>query len=137
MDLGVGLYVQHSAEAVELYRAAFGLELGYHVKNRDGSYFHSELTKDGKPLLAVVEGEAPAGRNPVQLGITFPAREALESALALLKEGGEVKMPLCRLPWSPCAAEVVDRFGIDWFLSLPQQQPGDDFSPDSFETELL
>ena len=132
MTLGVGLYVHGSVEAVELYRAAFGLELGYHVKNKDGSYFHSELLKDGSPLLSVVEVGAPAGRNPVQLGIDFPTREELERAFSLLKEGGEVKMAPASLPWSPWAAEVVDRFGIDWFLSLPQHRPGDDFSPDTF-----
>lgn len=137
MTLGVGLYVLHSVEAVELYMSAFGLELGYHVKNKDGSYFHSELTKDGQAFLSVVEAESPAGRNPVQLGVDFPTREALEKAFELLKAGGEVKMALCRLPWSPCAAEVVDRFGIDWFLTLPQQRPDDDFSPDAFATELL
>ena len=38
MRTGIGIYVKNSAEAVDLYKAAFGLELGYHVKNPDGSY---------------------------------------------------------------------------------------------------
>ncbi|HBG01333.1 MAG TPA: VOC family protein, partial [Firmicutes bacterium] len=52
---GIGVYAIGSKEAVELYRNAFGLELGYHVLNEDGSYFHSELLKDGEPFLAVAE----------------------------------------------------------------------------------
>ncbi|MDF2804748.1 MAG: hypothetical protein K0S61_4653 [Anaerocolumna sp.] len=36
---GVGLYVMNGIEAVEMYQSAFGLKLGYHVLNKDGSYF--------------------------------------------------------------------------------------------------
>jgi len=35
MGFSVGLYVKNSVEAVELYKAVFGLELGYHVLNDD------------------------------------------------------------------------------------------------------
>lgn len=56
MEIDFGIYVKNSAEAVELYKEAFRLELGYHVKNPDGSYFHSELSKDGKGF-SVVEAQ--------------------------------------------------------------------------------
>ena len=49
MNIGIGLYVRNSAEAVRFYQEVFELELGYHVKNPDGSYFHSELCKNGEP----------------------------------------------------------------------------------------
>lgn len=129
--IGIGLYLKDSLEAVELYREAFGLELGYHVMNPDGKgYFHSELSKNGEPQFCVVEApEHPAG-NPVQLGVDFPNRE---QAFSLLKAGGTVKMEPRELPWSPWAAEVVDRFGVDWFLSLPQHLPPEDFTPESFQ----
>lgn len=129
MNLGVGLYVKNSPEAVELYKAAFGLELGYHVLNDDGTYFHSELMKDGSEVVSVVEADYHIDENPVQLGFTFDTREELEKAFNLLKEGGKVKFDICTLPWSPCAAEIVDRFGIDWYLTLPQYRPDDDFTP--------
>lgn len=57
MNIGMGIYVRNSAEAVDFYCRAFGFELGYHVKNDDGSYYHSELCRDGKPMLSVVEGK--------------------------------------------------------------------------------
>ena len=53
MNIGIGVYAKNSKEAVELYCDVFGLELGYHVLNEDGNYFHSELLKDGEPFLAV------------------------------------------------------------------------------------
>ena len=129
--IGVGLYVTGSREAVELYCDAFGMELGYHVLRQDGKgYYHSELTKDGQPALSVVEAEHTPGHNPVQLGFTFHNRDALNRAYELLRQGGEVEMAPQTLPWSPWAACLRDRFGVRWFISLPQHQPGEDFVPE-------
>ena len=128
---GLGLYVKNSVEAVELYREVFGLELGYHVKNADGSYFHSELYRDGKEVLSVVESTDDVHANTVAcLGYTFDTEEALHHAFDRLSEGGKVKMPIQELPWSPCAAEVIDKFGVWWYLTTPQHRPPDDFQPE-------
>ncbi len=130
--LGVGISVKDSPAAVELYKAAFGLELGYHVKNQDGTYYHSELLRDGQPFCSVVEAGEPKHTegNPIELGVTFQAREELERALAVLQEGGKVTMGPGELPWSPWAAGVTDRFGLNWFLSLPQHRPAEDWIPE-------
>lgn len=129
--VGIGLYLNNSLEAVELYKKAFGLELGYHVMNTDGKgYFHSELVKDDEPQFCVVEAQEHPTGNPVQLGVDFQSREELERALSLLKVGGAVKMEPCELPWASWAAEVVDRFGVDWYLCLSQHRPPDDFTPE-------
>lgn len=37
--IGMGIYVKNGPKAIELYKAAFGLELGYHVLNNDGTYY--------------------------------------------------------------------------------------------------
>ncbi len=55
MNLGATLYVKNSIEAVEFYIEAFGMTLGYHAKNSDGSFLHAELLKGGKPIFAVSE----------------------------------------------------------------------------------
>lgn len=130
--IGIGIYVKYSPEAVALYQAAFGLELGYHVLNKDGTYFHSELLRGGEPFCSVVEAKEDtfAQRHPIELGVDFTSRAALEKAFSLLAEGGRVDMEIGELPWSPCAAIVTDRFGVRWFLSLPQHKPADDWSPE-------
>ena len=33
--IGIGIYVKNSPKAIALYQAAFGLELGYYVLNKD------------------------------------------------------------------------------------------------------
>ncbi|NMA85528.1 MAG: hypothetical protein GX962_16885 [Epulopiscium sp.] len=69
---GVGLYVMNSREAVEMYQSAFNLKLGYHVLNKDGSYFHSELCKEREEVFSVVESPSYVTTvNPVQLCFTF------------------------------------------------------------------
>lgn len=127
--IGIGLYVRGSVEAVEMYKAAFGLTLGYHVRNDDGSFFHSELMRGDQEALAVVEAKRDVRDSPVQLGFTFDTREALENALGILSDRGRIDMDICELPWSPCAAEVTDRFGVNWYLTLAQHRPADDFRP--------
>ena len=43
--VGVGIYVKNSPAAIALYQSAFDAELGYHVLNEDGTYFHSSLSR--------------------------------------------------------------------------------------------
>ena len=130
MMVGVGLYVKNSAEAVQLYQEVFGLELGYNVKNPDGSFYHSELCRDGHEVLSVVERrESSAQESRVQLGIEMEDEAAVRRAFDLLKEGGTVDMPVRELPWSPCAASVIDRFGVWWYLAARSHRPDDSFDP--------
>lgn len=131
--IGIGIYVKGSPEAIRLYQAAFGLELGYHVLNRDGTYFHSELSRNGEPFCSVVEakGDTYAQVHPIELGVTFENRYELEQTFRVLSDGGKVEMEIGELPWSPCAAMVRDRFGVKWFLSLPQHQPQAGWTPET------
>jgi len=130
--IGIGIYVKDSPRAVALYQEAFGLELGYHVLNKDGTYFHSELSRHGEPFCSVVESQEDtlAMRHPIELGVDFTDRDALLHAFHTLAEGGRVELDVCELPWSPCAAIVTDAFSVRWFLSLPQHKPADGWSPE-------
>lgn len=130
--VGIGIYVKNSPAAVALYQAAFGLELGYHVLNKDGTYFHSELHRGGEPFFSVVEAKLDtyAERHPIELGVDFSTRDELERAFCLLADGGRVDMEIGELPWSPCAAIVSDRFGVRWFLTMPQHKPAEGWSPE-------
>lgn len=128
--IGVGLCVSDSVAAVKMYTKAFGLTLGYHVLNDDGTYFHSELYKGDEEVLDVVQAPTPKATDiPVQLGFVFDDKDALVRAYELLCEGGRTLMELCSVPWSDCCVEVEDRFGVRWFLTLPMHQPSDDFNP--------
>lgn len=130
--IGIGIYVRNSPKAIAVYQAAFGLELGYYVQNKDGAYFHSELHRNGEPFCSVVEAKQDTytDKHPVELGVEFDTRDELERAFVLLTDGGKADMEICELPWSPCAAIVIDQFGVKWFLTLPQHKPTKDWSPE-------
>jgi len=130
--IGIGIYVKNSPKAIALYQSAFGLELGYHVLNKDGTYFHSELHRNGEPFCSIVEAKLDTYANchPIELGVNFDARDELERAFTLLADGGIVEMEIGELPWSPCAAIIIDQFGVKWFLSMPQHKPADGWSPE-------
>lgn len=130
MKLGIGLYVKNSVEAVELYKEVFGLELGYHVKNPDGTFFHSELLKNGQEFLSVVEAvNDNIQEQIVHLSMIFDNEAEVHRAYDLLSDGGTVKIPIGPMPWTPCAAEVVDKFGVLWYITAPQHLPPDDYDP--------
>jgi uncharacterized glyoxalase superfamily protein PhnB len=40
---------------------------------------------------------------------------------------GSIDMPIGELPWSPCTASIVDRFGIWWYLSSASHRPPEDY----------
>ena len=134
MSLGIGIYAKNSKEAVDLYCNAFGLELGYHVLNEEGNYFHSELLKDGTPFLAVAEANEvnlPNGMNlsydnPVEMGYTIMSEDEFYRIFSILKEEGKVITDVCSFPWSPLATVVMDKFGVRWYITLPQHRPADE-----------
>lgn len=134
MSLGIGIYAKNSKEAVALYCKTFGLELGYHVLNKDGNYFHSELLKDGAIFLAVAEANdtnLPNGMslsydNPVEMGYTVMSEDEFYRIYSILKEEGKVIINICSFPWSPLAAVVMDKFGVRWYITLPQHRPADE-----------
>lgn len=110
MRLGATLYIKNSHEAVAFYREAFGLELGYHEMNPDGTYLHAALMRDGNEIFAVSESanETFVGRMlasslkdrpTMSYGIDFPNEAELRKAYAMLIEGGTILYPIGPLPW--------------------------------------
>ncbi len=133
MNIGMGIYVKNSAQAVDFYLNVFGLTLGYHVKNNDGSYFHSELYHGDNHILSVVEGKGSTQESIVQLGIEFDSPEDVKRVFNMFcEDGARVDMPLCELAWSPCAASVIDRFGVWWYFSSLSHRPSEDFDPNTY-----
>lgn len=137
MEMGLQVYVKGSVAAVALYQKAFGAALGYHVLNDDGTFMHAELEVDGKPILAVSESAndigwrllkeySPSVYPTMNFGVTLADEGAVKQAYDALSEGGVILLPLGRLPWSDCCANVVDRFGVFWYVSVAGHRPDED-----------
>jgi len=130
MHLGATLYIHNTLEASDLYRRAFGLTLGYHAMNPDGTYLHASLCRDGQEVFSISESRNDAlvamllladirtNRPIANLGLDFPTEAEVRHAFTLLAEEGTVTLPLQSLPWCPLAAEVVDKYGVYWYIHL-------------------
>jgi PhnB protein len=131
MILGATLYVNNSNEAVEFYCEAFRMKIGYNAKNENGTYLHAELEKNGNSIFAVSESTDFSikdimlnSKTPtMSLGINFDDDEELKYAYNKLIIDGHIIRPLGSLPWSPCAADVVDKYGVCWYIYVSQHKP--------------
>ncbi len=131
MILGATLYIRNSSDAVDFYMEAFKMTLGYNVKNPDGSFLHAELLKDGNSIFAVSESSdkeilkvmLTAQWPTMSYGINFDNNEDLNFAYRMLCNGGHVLRPMGPLPWTPCSADVVDKFGVCWYIYVSQHRP--------------
>lgn len=127
MKIGLQAYIQKSVEAVDFYQRAFGASLGSHVRNADGTFMHAELELDGQLLMALSESgsavgsenmkrHSPADYPTMNFCVCLGSEEAVKKAYDILIEGGIILLPLGPLPWSSCCANVIDRFGIFWYI---------------------
>ena len=131
MTLGATLYVKNSAEAAAFYCDAFGMNIGYNAKNADGTYLHAELEKDGQSLFAVSESDEESitramlstDKPTMSLGVNLNNNKELRHAYEKLSEGGHILRPLGELPWSPLSADVVDKYGVCWYIYVSQHKP--------------
>ncbi|OPX44156.1 hypothetical protein CLHUN_19550 [Ruminiclostridium hungatei] len=129
MKISLQAYIKGSEEAVPFYQSAFGTELGYNVRNSDGTFMHVELYLDGELLMAVSEagsqvgselmkGHSSADYPTMNFGVSLGNEEAVKRAYNILAEGGNVLLPLGPLPWNTCCANVIDKFGVFWYLCV-------------------
>jgi PhnB protein len=130
MKLGVTLYIKNTVEAVEFYKEAFGMTLGYNEKFPDGTFMHAVLLRDGHEVFAVSESQNDTfvnimlssslkeARPTMSYGITFDNEDEVKKAYSMLAEGGKVLFPLGSLPWSSCCADVVDKYGVYWHITV-------------------
>lgn len=106
------------------------MTLGYHEKFPDGTYMHAALLKDGEEIFAVSESANDAFvenmlksdlkqlRPTMSYGIDFSTENEVKKAYEILAEDGTVLRPLGQLPWSACCADVVDKFGVYWYITV-------------------
>jgi len=101
----------------------FESELGYNAKNDDGTYFHAKLYRQDSGGFANSESEDKIMQNTmlaakqltISLGINFNNKELNYACEALGKEGHLIG-PIGSLSWSPYSADLVNKFGVCWYL---------------------
>ena len=122
------VYVKNSVEAAQHYCNAFGAEVTREFWNPDHTaYEHCELSVNGEGFLALAEAKNPCDVALVHHHrwetMTFNVFEmgsesAVQHAFDVLSEGGVVLQPVGALPWNPCNATVIDKYGVCWWIAI-------------------
>ena len=125
MKIGPQVYVRNSVEAAQNYCKAFGAEISFQITDTNGMYAHCELSVDDKLFLALSEAPQNCEQvtsccwrtmafNVYDLG----TEEAVRNAFEILAEGGTVIDPVGSCDWSKCCANVIDKYGVFWWLAV-------------------
>jgi len=123
------ILVKNRKEAVRFYKEIFGME---------EIYFHMSkvLTVNGKHFFEIEEVpeeqhdaymKAISSKNPI-LG-TWVQYETEEEARKIYKQLTAEAIfaeELRPLPWCPCTAMLIDKYGVRWYISVPQHMPCSD-----------
>lgn len=121
-------------EAVEFYRSAIGAQVEMLMKFKDApeqppegtlapgfenKVMHSSF-RVGATTVMASDGCGPEGKfEGFSLSISVDTEADADKAFNALAAGGQVTMPLARTFWSPKFGMVMDKFGVNWMVSVP------------------
>ena len=122
------VYVRGSVEAVKLYKEAFRLDEkeGELIIDDDSNIWHCVLTRNGEEYISISEDvylpdelkqNHVDGAHPIMLfKVEFENEDDLKRAFTLLAKDGNPCSGLKVEPWSVISCDVIDRFGVFWYL---------------------
>ena len=119
------VYVRGSVEAVEMYCKAFGAEISFQIKDEKNVYAHCELTVNGELFMAVSEAPEDCDTSKKRVWQTMAfnvydmgSEEAVRNAYDVLRDGGTVIDPLGPCDWNPYCSNLIDKFGVFWWIAI-------------------
>ena len=129
--IGAHVYVKGSVEAVKLYKEALRLEdKGTPILDGDGNIWHHVLSRDGENIISLSEDKYlpdelirsyPDDVRPIMLfGVVFENEDDLRRAFNLLSKDGNPCAGLKVEPHSVISCDVIDKFGVFWYLYVPK-----------------
>ena len=125
MKIGSQAYVTGSIEAVERYCKAFNAVKSFEIKADADTYAHCELSVNGQLFMAVSEApfDCDHNKNHVWQTMAFNVyemgtEEAVRNAYDVLRDGGTVIDKLGPCDWNPFCANVIDKFGVFWWIAI-------------------
>jgi len=121
------LFVVNVEETFEFYKKALGMEPvphhGYDILSLNGKHFYNifEAPVEDHKMLVQTTFQS---RHRLQAGVELSDEADVRNAVDILTaDGGKILDPPRPLPWSQCAADVIDKYGVKWFISLPMLAP--------------
>jgi len=129
--IGAFVYVKGSVEAAKLYKEVFKLEdNGKPILDGDGNIWHHGLVRNGELIIGLSEEkylpvelikDYPNETRPKMLfGVVFENEDDLRRAFELLSKDGNPCAGLKVEPHSIISCDVIDKFGVFWYLYVPK-----------------
>jgi PhnB protein len=125
-------------EALKFYKEALGAEVLMLMRFKDGpesqqpgrlppgsgdKVMHAHVRIGSAEFMA---SDGLCGGQPSFKGFSLSLTQAdatkAGQAFKALSNGGRVDMPLGKTFWSPCFGMVADRFGMQWMITVPEQE---------------
>jgi PhnB protein len=123
-------------EAFHFYEGVFGTRIAFVQTFGEASFMPNVPESAKKKIMHAqlpiteavhlmgsdsVEGFGPPFKAGNNFHISVVAKDKAEAdrAFSALSSGGRVTMPLANAPWGPYFGMCVDRFGVQWMVSLP------------------
>jgi len=124
------ILVDNISEAKKFYKETFGLtDVSYHGMDM--------LELNGKLFFymwEVSKKQAEEYRNfmftqsdklIIYATIEFETAEEVRNVYTIVAKEGKVKRPISVQPWSAGSADVMDKYGVNWYISAPMVPPPD------------
>ena len=124
--------------AIQLYERAFNTKVDFilHYSDAKKENFNIELNENEKNYVYHAEMKIGNQRimfsdvmtfkvihgNSIFLTITFETKEEVENAFNILKENGEILIPLRKTTYSSSVGTLIDKYGIRWGLMTEQTE---------------
>jgi PhnB protein len=126
----------NTAEAFRFYETVFGTKIAMMQTFGDTSFVKNAPESAKNKIMHVqlpitesvhlmgsdsVEGFGPPLKPGNNFHVCVVAKDKAEAdrAFAALSGGGSVTMPIANAPWGPYFGMCVDKFGVQWMVSLP------------------
>ena len=129
--IGPHVYVKGSADAVRLYKEAFGLEdKGAPAADSEGSIYYHALAKNDEFFIGISEvkylqdalkKENVDDTQPIMIfTVAFENEDNLRKTYDLLCVDGKPSTGLIVQPDAVIYCDLIDKFGVCWCLFVPQ-----------------
>lgn len=120
------VYVKGSVEAVQMYCKAFGAVISFEVKDESkNEYMHCELSVNGQLFMAISEAPDTCDVSKKDKWQTMAfnvydmgSEESVQKAYDILSDGGTVIDPLGPCDWNPCCSNLIDKYGVFWWIAI-------------------
>lgn len=127
------LVIEGAAEAIDLYKKAFGAKEDYRMETPDGKIMHASITIDGTRIFLAEYNPDMGCGSPTVSGFYAYVTDVDAVHKQATQAGLSELFPITDMFWGDRTGSVKDKFGITWTLATHVR----DVTPEEMEKGRL